>query len=80
MQKECIKWCDWFQIFCKKNHVFPYATACSLSQFDKINKSYEILRRKITRKMIFLLNHLASLLYSLGSKFLILNVGQICKK
>ncbi len=69
-----------FKCFVKENQVFLYATTCSLSQFDEKINHYEILRKKITRKKMFLLKHLAKFLYSLGSKFLILNVGQMCKK
>jgi hypothetical protein len=67
------------------NHVFLHATTCSLRQFDEKLNHIKILKfwnfhTKIARKMILLLNHLASFLYSLGSNFIILNVCQKHKK
>ncbi len=59
-----------FKLFILKNHDSLYAITCSLGQVMKTNH----MKQKATRKMIILLNHLASSLYSLGSKFLTLDV------
>jgi hypothetical protein len=36
--------------------------------------------KKVAREMIILLNHLASFLYLLGSKFITLDASHMCKK
>jgi hypothetical protein len=44
MQKECINWCNWFQIFKQENHASFYATTCSLNQFDEKISHMKILK------------------------------------
>ncbi len=61
--KECIKWCNWFQTFYIRKCASLYAITCSLCQFDE-KKSHEnfqnleILKQKVAREMIPLLNNL----------------------
>jgi hypothetical protein len=60
LQKEWIKWCNWFQIFCTWKPCFPLCNYMFIKSIWWNNISYEILKQKVAREMIPLLNHLAS--------------------
>jgi hypothetical protein len=78
-----VKWCNQSKTLCTRNPCFPlcnYIFIRSIWWKNKLYQSFETLKQRATREMIALLNHLASFLYSLCSKFLTLNACHMCKK
>jgi hypothetical protein len=71
MQKECIEWCNWFQKNCTRKPCFSWCNHIFIMSIWGNNKSYENSKSwnfgiKGCKGNDYLLNHLASFLYSLG--------------
>jgi hypothetical protein len=72
MQEECIKWCNWFHIFCTRKSYFPLCNYMFIRLIWWKNKSYEKFKNlKFWDKRLqgkCLLNHLAIFKNSFDSK------------